>query len=85
MRNEVLLAAAEASFNVFVTCDQNIAHQQNLTGRRIAIVAVTANSWPVISADPSRIVRAVDAATPGHYAIVAYPRPSRVRRLYTPP
>ena len=84
MRNGALLATAEANFD-FVTCDQNIAYQQNLIGRRIAIVAVTTNSWPVISADPSRIVQAVDAAAAGRYETVVYPKPSRVRRTYTPP
>ncbi len=85
MRNGALLAAAEANFDVFVTCDQNIAYQQNLIGRRIAIVAVTTNSWPVISADPSRIVQAVNAATVGRYETVAYSRSIRHRRPYTPP
>lgn len=84
MKNGALLAAAEASFDVFVTCDQNIAHQQNLIGRRIPIVAINTNSWPVISTDPVRIVQAVDAATAGRYESVAYPKPIRRRRPYTP-
>ncbi len=44
MRNGALMAAAEVNFDVFVPGDQNIACQQNLIGRRIAIVAVTTSS-----------------------------------------
>jgi hypothetical protein len=37
---ELLKAAEEASFQVMVTCDQNIRYQQNLTGRKLALVAL---------------------------------------------
>jgi hypothetical protein len=48
LSNAVLLAAAEqAAFDIMVTSDQNIEHQQNLTGRRIALVVLTTNHWRV--------------------------------------
>ncbi len=41
LRNGELLDAAEAAgFDVFLTTDRNIMHQQNLTGRKIAIVVL---------------------------------------------
>lgn len=43
---ELLKRAEEAGFAVLVTGDQNLAYQQNLTGRGIAIVGVSAQDWP---------------------------------------
>lgn len=41
LRNGELLDAAEAAgFDVLLTTDKNIRHQQNLTGRRLAIVVL---------------------------------------------
>lgn len=84
LSNGRLLAAAEARFDVLVTCDQNIVYQQNLSGRTIAIVAVSTNLWPVIKADPGRIRRAVETATTGSYQMVDYPRIALRRRPYPP-
>ena len=45
LRNGELLEAAEAAkFNVFLTVDQGIEYQQNLTGRKIAIIVFRAKS-----------------------------------------
>jgi predicted nuclease of predicted toxin-antitoxin system len=44
--NGELLAVAEAEFDVLVTLDTNLRYQQNLTGRRIAIVVLFARSEP---------------------------------------
>lgn len=38
--NGELLALAEANFDVLVTLDTNLRHQQNLAGRKIAIVVL---------------------------------------------
>jgi len=84
LQNGALIAAAEQNFSVFVTCDQNIAYQQNMTGRRIAIVAINTNAWPIISTDTTKVTQAVDAATTGSYATVIYPRPQLRRRPYNP-
>ncbi len=37
-KNGELLTAAETRFDVFITTDQGIEYQQNLTGRNIAII-----------------------------------------------
>src|SRR5229473_5209672 len=42
-RNGDLLQRAEAEFDLFITSDQNIRYQQNLTGRRIAILELSTN------------------------------------------
>jgi len=42
--NGELIALAEAHFDVFVTIDQNLVHQQNLEGRQLAVVVLVAPS-----------------------------------------
>jgi predicted nuclease of predicted toxin-antitoxin system len=45
LNNSDLLTAAEnARFDVFITVDQSIEYQQNLTGRTIAIIILRARS-----------------------------------------
>jgi hypothetical protein len=64
--NGDLLDAAEAAgFEVLVTTDKKIRHQQNLAKRRIAIVVLGRSQWPVLQLYVERVVAAVDAVTPG--------------------
>ena len=64
--NGALLDAAErAGFDVLLTCDQNVRYQQNLTGRRLAIVILSTNHWPSLRPVASRIATAIDFAQPG--------------------
>ncbi len=56
LRNGELLDAAEAAgFDVFLTTDRNLRHQQNLTGRRIAIVVLGKGRWKLIKAGFRRL------------------------------
>jgi hypothetical protein len=72
--NGVLLDAAEAAgFELFVTADKNIRYQQNLAGRKIAIVVLGNAQWPVLRQYVERVVVAVDAAAPGSYTEVEIP------------
>ncbi len=74
LTNGDLLRAAEAAgFEVMVTTDRNIAYQQNLSGRRIALVVLTTPAWPSIRPRLTAITMAVDAATPGSYCEVDIP------------
>jgi hypothetical protein len=50
-----------------------LAHQQNLTGRKIAIIALGRNRWSLIQPALERINRAVNAAKPGSYTLVEIP------------
>jgi predicted nuclease of predicted toxin-antitoxin system len=43
-KNGELLSLAEADFDVLVTVDSNLRHQQSLSGRRIAIVVLRSSS-----------------------------------------
>lgn len=50
--NRELLDLAEARFGVFVTLDTNLRYQQNLKGRRIAIIVLRAISNRLIHLSP---------------------------------
>lgn len=45
---ELLTAAEQAGFDLLLTTDKNIRYQQNLTGRKIAIVVFGNSRWPVV-------------------------------------
>jgi hypothetical protein len=70
MKNGQLLDAAEkSSFEVFVTGDLS-PYQRNLSGRRIAIVSLSAIAWPIIEPHVAKIVAAVDRARAGSFVRV---------------
>ena len=71
LSNGDLLAEAErAGFEVFLTTDKNIRYQQNLAGRRIAVVVLGAPQWPLVRLHTAEIAAAVNAAAPGSYSEV---------------
>lgn len=71
---ELLKAAEQAGFDVMVTTDKNIRYQQNLKGRRLAIVVLGNSDRPVVERHIHLVVAAVNAATPGSYIDVEIPR-----------
>ena len=42
VKNGELLRRAESAFDIFITADKSLRYQQNLAGRRIAIVQISA-------------------------------------------
>jgi hypothetical protein len=65
--------AEEAGFDLLLTGDKNIRYQQNLEGRRIALVVLSTPLWPVVKMHVDEIVAAVTAAIPGSYFEVEIP------------
>ena len=70
---ELLRQAEEAGFELLLTSDKNIRYQQNLSGRKIAIIVLGNQQWPDVKLQLDRIVAAVNAAIPGSYAEVEIP------------
>lgn len=64
---ELLTLAEAAGFEVLVTTDKNLAYQQNLTGRKIAVVTLGLGRWSLIKRHVAEVVATVKAATPGSY------------------
>jgi hypothetical protein len=68
---DLLKGAEEAEFDLLLTTDQRIRYQQNLTGRKIAIVVLGGSTkWSRVRLHLGRIAETVNAATPGSYAEV---------------
>lgn len=69
----ILRAAEEEGFEVFVSTDRNLEYQQNLFGRRLAIVVLLSTSWPRIRRVLPAVVEAVASATAGSYQEIGIP------------
>jgi len=73
-KNGDLLNAAEgAAFDLLVTSDKSIQYQQNLTGRKLAVVVLSQGRWRLIRQRLKEVAAAVEAATPGSYTEVEIP------------
>jgi hypothetical protein len=70
---DLLQRAEESGFELLLTTDKNIRYQQNLTGRKIAIVVLGNQQWPDVKLHLERIVIAVNAAKPGSFTEVEIP------------
>ena len=82
---DLIHAAQEAGFAAMMTCDRNIAHQQNLSARSLAFIVLTTTHWPTIRDNLALVIEAVDQSGPGLYVVVPLPRPVRRRGLHHPP
>ena len=79
--NGALIQTAEtAGFEVVITADQNIVYQQNLSDRKIALVVLGSNIWPIVREHAVAITATVARAKPGGYAFVEMPVPVNRRQ-----
>ena len=67
LSNGDLLAAAEKPFDVFITTDKNLRYQQNLNGRRLAIMVLPTTSWPLIQKHTKKIYDVAVSLQPGEF------------------
>ena len=68
MENGDLIRTAEADgFDTLITTDQNLKYQQNLRGRKLAILVLPTTSWPKIQKHLEKISADVISLKPGEY------------------
>jgi hypothetical protein len=78
---ELLDAAENAGFELLLTTDRRIRHQQNLKTRRIALVVLTGSTkWSLVRQHSDRIAAVIAAAAPGSYSEVDIPFEPKPRR-----
>jgi hypothetical protein len=73
IKNGELLERAEAHFDLFVTSDQNIRYQQNLSGRAIGILELSTNDLHRIQSAAALIHGAIDSMRPGDFKRLVIP------------
>ena len=74
LSNGDLLDAAEAAFDVLITTDQNLPHQQNLSTRRLAVLILPTTSWPRIREHLEEVAAALRTLEPASVRRLAFPR-----------
>ncbi len=70
---ELLQKAEEAGYDLLLSTDKNMRYQQNLAGRKIAVVILGNQQWPDVRLHLERIVSAVNGAISGSYTEVDIP------------
>ena len=61
----LLQAAEDEGYDLLITTDQNIRHQQDLANRNIAILVLLSTAWPLIQQKVDDISAAVNDMGPG--------------------
>lgn len=77
---KLLQMAEESGFDVMVTCDQNIQYQQNLAGRKLSLVVLGSNIWPIVRDYGTTIAARVDTAKIGSFDFIEMPVPTKTQR-----
>jgi predicted nuclease of predicted toxin-antitoxin system len=67
LENGLLIDSAEGAFDALITTDQNLRYQQNLTGRRLAVLVLPTTSWPQLQVHIVDVVAAVGGLHPGEF------------------
>src|SRR5947209_147181 len=72
-KNGELIQRAENQFDIFITSDHNIRYQQNLKGRKIAIIELSTNERDIILSSREKIILAVQSAREKDYLEISLP------------
>ena len=75
LKNGDLLREAERQFEVFISTDQNLKHQQRVTGRRLAILVLPTNDWPTIRSRGAEIAAKTATLKPGDFVELDWSTP----------
>lgn len=66
--NGALLDRAESEgYDLLLTTDQSLRHQQDFTDRQLAVIVLLAASWPRISKCVDQIRAVIEQIELGHY------------------
>ena len=70
---DLLERAEEAGYEVLISTDQDIRHQQNMSNRRVTVVVLMNTAWPRISRRAEAIRNAIEGMQPGEVREVPIP------------
>ena len=80
VNGELIREGEAAGFQVMVTGDKNLSYQQNLEGRKLAMVVLGTTRWSILERSPATlldIAAAVDRAEPGSFEAMSMISPPR--------
>jgi hypothetical protein len=67
LTNGQLLDAAEDTFDLLITTNQQLREQQDLAARKLAILVLPTTSWPRLEPNHARILSAIESISSGQY------------------
>ena len=67
LKNGDLLRQAEGQFEGFISTDQNLKYQQQVVGRKLAILVLPTNDWPTIRSKGAEIAARVATLKAGDF------------------
>ena len=68
LRNGELLTTAEKNgYHLLVTTDQNLKYQQNLRGKKLAVLVLGSTSWVRLKAHAKAITQSIETLQAGEY------------------
>ena len=70
MKNGVLLRAANGKFDVLVTADKNMHHQQNFVGLDISVLVYPTNRAKTVKLGVSALVQSLQKIKPGQKTVM---------------
>jgi hypothetical protein len=70
---ELIQNAEETGYEVLFSTDKNIRYQQNLSGRKTAIVVLGNSQWPVVRLYLDKITSTLNACKPRSYTEIEIP------------
>jgi hypothetical protein len=73
VNGDLLAAAEQAGFALMITADKNIRYQQNLGGRKIALLVLGNAQWPVLRLLVDLVIAAVNESSPRSYREIEIP------------
>ena len=70
---ELIDRAEQEGYEVLITNDQKLRYQQNLAGRRLAVIVLRKNNWPRVRLKTEEILAALEEIQPGQLREVDIP------------
>jgi len=70
---ELLQHAEQAGFDLFIVADKNLRYQQNLKGRKLAILELWTNYRPTLEKHLDKIKLATEGILVGDYLVLENP------------
>lgn len=74
IKNGDLIAKADDLHEVFLTADRNLRYQQNMTGRKIAIVVFPSNKLSVVKMLHDQLGEAITNIRSGEFVELSMPK-----------